>query len=147
MTDQQLTIAAAEKVLGIQRWTEACDVGDELFKPVYAEFTRGIIQIRQQRARQTQDWTWVEFNPMEFDADAFMLVDAIKAQRKAAFVLGSNGCADQWSAWLINGIWSLGRGQNDVPEYGDPHLFGAATADTRRRAIVLACLRAKGVEC
>lgn len=82
--------------------------------------------------------------PPAYSADicaAWHVVTKMRA-RKIAFVLGANGCSDQWSAWFMDGIWALGHQQNDVPEPGSHALLGSATADTAPLAICLAALRA-----
>lgn len=76
------------------------------------------------------------------DMDSAWSVVEKMRERNAAFVLGSNGCSSQVSAWFIDGTWALGYQQNRVPEHGDPHLLGAATAETAPLAICLAALKA-----
>lgn len=82
--------------------------------------------------------------PPAYSADicaAWHVVTKMRA-RKIAFVLAANGCSEQWSAWFIDGIWALGKQQNEVPEFGDPALLGSATASTAPLAICLAALAA-----
>lgn len=78
-------------------------------------------------------------------AAAWTVVEKMR-ERKMAFVLGANGHSEQFSAWFFNGIWALAKNQNSVPDHGDPHLYGSATAGTAPLAIALAALQALGVE-
>lgn len=110
MTDQELIIAAAEKVMG---WKASPP--DEFGNTIGYD-------------GDTQRWLGQHWNPLGSDADAFMLVDELTAQ---GWYLKLGG-PSPWGARF----WHSTR----------PGMFDAVD-HARRRAIVLAALHAKGVEC
>lgn len=82
------------------------------------------------------------FYPSTDIVAAFLVVDKMRQAHHAAFVLGANGHANQFTAWFNDGIWALAKPQNACPELNDPKCLGSATADTVPLAICLAALAA-----
>lgn len=112
--------AAAEKVMG---WNVVpFDDRIQYRMPNYPAYfsTRAAIMIRTSPNEYARDW-----NPLSSDSDCFTLVDALAGEFR--FRLGSH----PWVARFSN--------ETD----GE---FVAGDAENRRRAIVLAALRAKGVK-
>lgn len=143
MTDREMIIAAAEKILGWNYWDGLADY-DITGRTYFTDWGFDDLKRVDVYENGSEDVTR-QFDPLGRIQDAFMLVDALRL-RKMAFVLGSNGCSAQVTAWFVDGIWSLGLRQNQVPEHGDPHLRGCYTAEAAPRAITVAALRAVGVD-
>jgi hypothetical protein len=121
MTDREMVIAAAEKVMGWSvyqsgRCSSIARTRDE-------HETERILET-------THPWESVGWNPLESDADAFMLVDAMAA-KGYYFRLHqvSSGAA------LASFVKAVEPDEDDASE----------AAENRRRAIVMAALGAVGV--
>ena len=133
MTDAELTRQAAESVMG---WTVYTTPGGNVNARTPGE-EHSVYTLEHNYGCGNTRW-----NPLISVSDAFLLVDALKTRQRASMVLGSNGCADQWTCWIVEGIWSLGRQQNEVPDVGDSYILGCATQPDPCRAITLACIAA-----
>jgi hypothetical protein len=120
-SDRELIVLCAEKVMGLH---PEC-VTDGFHYRVSENCHAFIWDSESPYIEKIEGW-----NPLESDADAFMLVDAM-AERCCDFTLERVG--DQWFA-SFGGF----KGACIVP--------GVGGGESRRRAIVLACLRAVGVE-
>jgi hypothetical protein len=128
MTDQEMIVAAAEKVLGwriAQGHSELWESPDSVTYPV--------LRVTSEDCLLCETRTTVRrFDPLEFDADAFMLVDAMAA-KGYDFRMHQipNGAA------LASFVEASPRCES-----------GGAYADAcdRRRAILLAALKAIAVE-
>jgi hypothetical protein len=145
MTDRELVIRAATDVMGWRGEQMGGPQADADYGLFFRRADGRYAGLTAWGPASTVPGTIEGWNPLMRDADAFMLVDALKDRWHAAFVLGSNGCSNQWTAWIFEGVWALAKNQNQVPEHGDSHLLGCASAGDRRRAIVLASLCAVGV--
>ncbi|HSW49917.1 MAG TPA: hypothetical protein VLH09_07060 [Bryobacteraceae bacterium] len=128
MTDQELRISAAEKVMG---WTPrplCSNPGSAGYFPNAVEYGPrecGLIAWNDDVHEDQLEG----FDPLGSDADAFMLVDELMAQ---GWYLKLGGP----SPWVARFWHSTGPiGMFDAVDHA------------RRRAIVMACLKAKGVEC
>ena len=130
MTDNELIRAAAERVMG---WAVI---------PFHAKIEKKIYPALIENA--SHDWcliadkrSWArKWNPLASDADAFMLVDAIHSRGEYWFRLTTRWDKVNWSAGWTTQECTGWNGRMDI-EVTDPD---------RRRAIVLAALRAVGVD-
>jgi hypothetical protein len=120
--------AAAEKVMG---WNVVpFDDRIQYRMPNYPAYfsTRAAIMIRTSPDEYARDW-----NPLSSDSDAFMLVDAM------------TGCGYDFRIHILASKLCRGACFVSFVKATDPETYGEADGD-RRRAIVLAALRAKGVK-
>jgi hypothetical protein len=127
VTDAEITKLAAEKVMG---WNVVPFSDDTQYRqpsyPAYFDMRGRRIMIRTSPDEYARD-----FLPLTSDADAFMPVDAMEARGYDFRIHGLPSGAS-----LASFVKAKEPGECDY--WGD--------GPDRRRAIVLACLRAVGVE-